>query len=648
MKQELYGEQYTYIVDTTHGINQDGFIAIGTESIVYKGMKIKQGSELRFSCVLKFKPRFAFENGERIDRLKRFKEQEWKIFEKLRECRSIVKIDDVIEDLGDFVLPCEYGKRSITIRNQTFFCVVEEFIDGWNLKEYCEEEYWQLRRIKETHNGVSRKISFPEYTEEEKKRVLDRYHYDNILKYQNQITQFMMNLCEILQFVSEQELVLHLDIKPDNIMVTRYGKELVLIDFGRSRSIASLDGAAHSTLSAVDYRLLESSENEDEERRKEREEQRKQTQFQYGTQGYAAPECYCDAVEGSVFPFRGSFEKGIMSIESDIFSFGATFWECLNVFELATQTTEFSADPAAFYLHYFMDDGVYFGRDLSGTSVYYHEKLDAILRKCMRRRNGDYRDSKNTDYYHTYGEIKKELDITINSTPTIIREENTRVRRAFKLGGGLLGAFIVFLGIFIAYQKNAYRVAQEKWRMLDTEYYNDTQFYRMESVARELMDSATAARKSDVYDSIAKFTYQNTGSTDISEYETALLVEFLKTGDVNVTADRVDEIMKNADSLKLKEISIEVVKLGEVPNSTGSRLAQAIYDVDVATAEKDSVQRRIAAYDTLMELKDEREFHNAIIKLRNALDKDLYCGQIAESKGCDKSEIRASLQDIKN
>ena len=643
MKQELYGEQYTYIVDTTHGINQDGFIAIGTESIVYKGLKIKPGSDLRFSCVLKFKPRFAIENGERIDRLKRFKEQEWKIFEKLRECRSIVKVEDVIEDLGDFALPCEYGKRPITIRNDTFFCVVEEFIDGWNLKEYCEEEFWQLRRIKETHNGVSRKISFPEYTEEEKQRVLERYHYDNILKYQNQITQFMMNLCEILQFVSEQELVLHLDLKPDNIMVTRYGKELVLIDFGRSRSIASLGSTAHTELSPVDYRLLESPEDEDEEQKRKREERRKQIQLQHGTQGYAAPECYCDAAEGSSFPFRGSFEKGVMSIESDIFSFGATFWECLNVFELATKTTEFSPDPAAFYLHYFMDDGVYFGRDLSGTSVHYHEKLDAILRKCTRRRSGDYRDPKNRNFYHSYGEIKKDLDNAINSTPTIIREENTRVRRAFKLGGALLGIFVIFLAIWGFYRGSATRVAEEKWEALCANY-NDTQFYRMDSVAREMMDAASVGGKSAVYDKIAAFSYRDSG--DISEYEAALLVDLLQNNGVGKQAERIDEIMKNANPRKLKEISIEVVKLGEVPDSDGAKLAQAINDVEVGNTAKDGMEKRIAAYNTLMDMKDNQEFHNAVVKLRNALNNDAYIREIANATGLDWSEIQSSLQDI--
>ncbi len=39
MSSEIIGTKFKYTVDTSHGINQDGFIAIGTESIVYKGLK---------------------------------------------------------------------------------------------------------------------------------------------------------------------------------------------------------------------------------------------------------------------------------------------------------------------------------------------------------------------------------------------------------------------------------------------------------------------------------------------------------------------------------------------------------------------------------------------------------------------------------
>jgi hypothetical protein len=78
MSNELLGNQYKYAVDTSYGINQDGFIAIGTESIVYKGLKTKRDGGFIFSCVLKFKPKSVKVGGEVTDRLSIFKNEEQK------------------------------------------------------------------------------------------------------------------------------------------------------------------------------------------------------------------------------------------------------------------------------------------------------------------------------------------------------------------------------------------------------------------------------------------------------------------------------------------------------------------------------------------------------------------------------------------
>ena len=143
---EIRGNSYKYIVDKSYGINRDGFIAIGTESIVYKGLKTKSDGGLHFSCVLKFKPKTQIIHGKEVNRLEKFKNEEWKIFEELRECRSVVRIDDVVDDLGDFSLPCEHISSGV-IDASSYFCVIEEFIDGWNLDEFCREEFWKLRKV---------------------------------------------------------------------------------------------------------------------------------------------------------------------------------------------------------------------------------------------------------------------------------------------------------------------------------------------------------------------------------------------------------------------------------------------------------------------------------------------------------------------
>ena len=170
MSKEIIGNSYTYIVDESYGINRDGFIAIGTESIVYKGLKTKRGGKLQFSCVLKFKPKRQIIDGVEVDNLTAFKEKEWVIFQELRECRSVVRIDDVIDDLGSFSMLCPHIGSGV-IDSSAYFCVVEEFIDGWNLDEFCREEFWKLRKVGNLPNGLKEKIEYEQFSDSEKKAV---------------------------------------------------------------------------------------------------------------------------------------------------------------------------------------------------------------------------------------------------------------------------------------------------------------------------------------------------------------------------------------------------------------------------------------------------------------------------------------------
>lgn len=618
MKNEITGNFYKYIIDESYGINKDGFIAIGTESIVYKGLKTKLEGGLQFACALKFKPKAVMVDGKVIDRQSIFINEEWKIFEELRECRSIVRIDDVINSLGEFSLPCNYIEGGV-INSDTYFCVVEEFIDGWNLDEFCREEYWKLRRVEPIANGLKKVVEYHEFNADEKKSVLTSYSYDNILKYQDQILLFMINLCEIMEFVTEQKNILHLDIKPENIMVTRYGKELVLIDFGRSKTVTKANRFVESELSPVDYR-----ENETVER-----------QYQYGALGYAAPECYNEAANGSVFPFATIRGRGRMSIESDIFSLGATFWECLNMFELVTKNRQFSKDTHDFYRDNFLNDDAYCNRHLSLTSRAYHRKLETIIRKCTRSRNKNYVESDR--YYHSYKELRRDVENAKDSAPTIIKEENVKARNAFHFCGAMLSFFLVFLVIYGIYHLAAFNIAQGKWENLAVGY-NDTQFYRMEEIANDLIATAPAGQINATYEKIAAFTYQG---NDISEYEAAMLVELLqRVGNKSQLPGRVDEIMRYANTRKFKEIVTEIIRLGDVENSVGYELAQAIFHVEVG---KTGI---VEAFHVLKAYQDNKEFRNAVIKLKNVLDNDEYIKLIGDSEEVTRQEIQAFFQNI--
>lgn len=130
----IIGSEFNYKIDTSHGLSSDGYIATGTESIVYKGVKTSRDGKTMLSCVLKFKyksVRVGAEEGNYkvVDLYEKFRSHDLKIFDELQDCRSVVRIFDVIEDLGDFSVTDTHvpeGKKSISINRDQFFCVVEE------------------------------------------------------------------------------------------------------------------------------------------------------------------------------------------------------------------------------------------------------------------------------------------------------------------------------------------------------------------------------------------------------------------------------------------------------------------------------------------------------------------------------------------
>ena len=610
MSREIIGNSYKYIIDEAYGINKDGWIATGTESIVYKGLKTKEGGDLQFSCVLKFKPKLQMVDGQVVDRLAAFKQEELNIFKELRECRSVVRIDDVIDDLGDFSLPCDHDFEG-TIDSSRFFCVVEEYIDGWNLDEFCREEFWKLRKLEPMANGLQRPVEYTEFSEADRQAVLSGYHYDNQLKFQNQILLFMINLCEIMEFVTEQKNILHLDIKPENIMVTRHGKELVLIDFGRSRRITRANRFVYNDLGPVDYKLPETHEK----------------LHQYGTQGYAAPECYCEPANNSGFPFPFGGELGKMSIESDIFSFGATFWECLNMFELVTRSSG-SKDFYDLYRDHFLKDAAYFNRDLSLTCSTYHQQLEQIIKKCTRLRRADY--LKSDKYYHSYGALRKDLERVKDSTPTIVKEENVKVKAAFRVGGVLCAFAAVCLILNGIYKTQDFKIAESKWNEL-TSGYNDTQFARLRVAAEDYLSAAPANKREATYNQIVEFTYSNNGS--ISDYEATMLADLLPELDRAQLGKRVDEIMIHADSSSFRSIVTDLVKLDVSGDSVGYELAVAIYNVEVSKTDV------VDAFHVLQKHASHKDFAGAVVKLRNVLDKDTHIEQITEATGMTRQAV---------
>ena len=598
----IVGSEYYYVIDNSHGLSSDGYIATGTESIVYKGMKISRDHKTMLSCVLKFKYKsieVGAEEGKTriIDVYQRFISHDLKIFDELQNCRSVVRIFDVIGDLGDFSVTDKHvpaGEDSISINRERFFCVVEEYIDGWSLEEYCRDEYWKLTETVDVGNNLKKRVPFHQFSTEKQKIMLRSYQhdYDVVIRYQSEMLKFMSNLCEIMKYITDEKKILHLDIKPDNIMITKHGREIVLIDFGRSDYIDSKTNFVQSPLGAADYN---------------QEKQSFARQFQYGTLGYAAPECFAVPIRGSKFPFDNSaFEQGKMSVESDIFSIGATFWECLCIFELYTGNQLFSSEKSndgygVFYREYLLNDEAYCDRDLSISNLHFHEKLENII----------------------------------------------KVRNSFGVSGvmaGMIGTVLLVCGFL---KLTGSYFAQQK---IDTimRNYNPTSIERLEDYSIEQMRSSTESEKHNIYNKVYKFLAEQEDNLDYSE--AALLIDLLKyINEDSFINDSVDTLLLTVDQKGFSScVEYMVTGLYEC-DSTGYELAVQIYNA----------QKRVnlsECYHVLTENVDNVEFSKLVQRLAQDLDHDELITKIAEEqlpqdiKQADKNsrEYINKIAELKN
>ncbi|MEE1304825.1 MAG: protein kinase [Agathobacter sp.] len=631
---EIRGSEFTYKIDTSYGLSQDGYIATGTESIVYKGLKISKDKKFVLSCVLKFK----YKRINDTDIVKRFKESELKIFDALQNCRSVVRIYDVIEDLGDFTVVDKHipqGRKPLLIDREKFFCVVEEFVDGWSLEEYCRDEFWKLTETRDLQYGIKERVGFHNFAESVKKQILNSYKHDynSILKYQNEMYKFMINFCEIMEYITESKNVLHLDIKPDNIMVTRYGKELILIDFGRAAYL-NQDGYVESNLLEADYNT----------------EERIDRMFQYGTLGYAAPENYVKPIMGSQFPLASNeITFGKMTIESDIFSFGATFWECLNMFELYTGNKEFAKAKGEggsydFYKNYVLNDLAYCDRDLSLTSRHYHYQLEKIIEKCTRRRRAGYDDKNNKMYYHSYKELREDIEKARDSSPAIVKTDNVKIRNTFGIMGVALGIVVVLFLIRGILGLSVNVLAQKKWDQIQ-ENYNSTKVEKLGGITKELIESSAVIQRAGVYEEVYEFLLEDDGYIDSAE--ASILVNLLDSiSNKDDLSKYIDELLLHSDERRYGEIAKEIVRLDPGQDCVGYNIAEAIYNIELYSHLGENRINIVNGFKVLEKYKDKEKFAPILVRLKNTLDHDTTISVLQDELDISRVEIKELFQEI--
>lgn len=218
-----------------------------------------------------------------------------------------------------------------------------------------------------------------------------------------------------------------------------------------------------------------------------------------------------------------------------------------------------------------------------------------------------------------------------------MRAENIKVRNAFTMFGVMLAVCVTFLLISVIYRAVGFSIAEDKWDSL-TANYNVTQFYKLETIANDLMKTAPSGKMDDTYSMIAAFTYSD---GDIDEQEAIMLLELLgRMSDSEHMSGYIDEIMQNANTKNFKEISTGILKLDAEYECTGYELAKAIYNAEVGKTEI------IEAYETLKKYKDDNVFKNAVIKLKNVLDNDESIRMISEHEDTVRGEIQEFFKKI--
>jgi serine/threonine protein kinase len=631
----IRGTEFNYRIDKEFGIN-GGFIAEGTESIVYKG--VKYGNDLRYSCALKFKP---------ISRLTDFMEREYRILESMQTCRSVVRVLDVIEDIGDFKMPYSDGE----INRKNFFCVVEEYIDGESLQDYCIKQWF-------TYNKVTRKWE----------RNSTPYSYREIVKYQNQLLQFMINLCEIMKFVSNinrnngkvdtnKPVVLHCDLKPENIMVTEHGKELVLIDFGRSQQFMNARAYQHySNRIAKTYEADYSN--------KQFQDVGKENLYAYGTVGYAAPECYA-APRGGLFPFitqRPALTCGCVSVESDIFGFGATFSECFSIYELCQKiysTSENHGDLRLFNRRILkateeqVRNGtteLYCDRDFRGIDSAYHEAIEDILRKCTKTRYVGFQNPGMTpkEYYHNFYQLQEDIERARDVIPSLDRKSDPLVRQMLGVSGfcAVFAACFFFLWFLLFILANP--LARDRWDTLK-QSYTDNQTAMLMTVADDMLDVPGKKTRQENFEDVLEFTYSGEpNDTVVDRTEAEILTTLLKERmqDSSTWGEYLDTIIIHAKSDHLDDIAelVYYVNLPDDAESVGYELSKALTQIN--NADDRDADALLSVYETLMEYADREEYATILSKLSIKLMSGRKIDTLAEALEKTREEIQDELTPI--
>ena len=533
------------------------FIAVGGESIVFKGIKKSVGR----TYALKFRE---------IDRWGDFFSYELQTLSRLEQC-STSKLAGVIPEIRQDILHELYqmipdNKRKFCEKLNSpyaqYFCIVEDYIAGCDLKEYCDGD--ELKGL-QAHTPS-----------------LDA-SYEQVVAFQRKLLSWTMQFCEIMSHVTGDHRYLHLDIKPENIMISNETESITVIDFGKSMecsgrlSNVSLNNEFGDNIGV------------------------------YGTNGFAAPEC-CDSVD-----LRHSLNiptTGVVDIRSDIFSFGAALWDCIN------------PQPN---IHIKPTEAGYFKRDLFNTPQGYIPELEEMIVKCTEK------DPANR--YQTYEELK---EAAIYAEKKLLeRDKPSKRLLVFSILAGFFTLLlIVSLVINSRRSKLTFEIAKNNFSIMAAEY-TEHNLSEYKDTAIKLVEARPSEKQS--YLDILAVSYKDDDSISKTELEDVLLKCLDNTNDQELKVTYVNTIMQHITDVNVKTVaeSIAIRKSLEDVDCDGMKIAKAITNYS---------SNPVASYNILVQYSNSTEYKNAIIYLNKVLFNDSNIKKkIASAKGIEVEELKSPL-----
>ena len=512
-KSDMNGIIYDEIEEYT--INK--FIAVGGESIVFKGEKKSVGR----TYALKFRD---------MERWGDFFSYELKTLSRLEQC-STSKLAGVIPVIPVQLLqelyrivPDNKKKQcaNLTSPYAHYFCIIEDYIAGCDLNEYC--------------NG------------DESKGIIGHTpllnaSYEQVVEFQRKLLQWTMQFCEIMSHVTEEHHFLHLDIKPENIMVSNETESITVIDFGKSMemdpasSVVSLNKEFGNNIGV------------------------------YGTNGFAAPEC-CDSVA-----MRNALNlpsTGIVDQRSDIFSFGATLWDCIN------------PQPN---IHIKPTEQGYFKRDVFNTPKGYIPELEALIVKCNQKNPNDR--------YQSFEELKS---AAVYAEKKLL--ERDKPRKTLLILSILTGffCFLLILSLAINARRShlTFEIAKNNFQLM-AEDYTEHNIADYKDTAIALIEANPEEKQS--YLDVLQVAYQDDDSVSKTELEEVLLKCLDYTSDEEIMVTYVNTIMQHLNDINAKTISesLSIRKSLDVVHCDGMQIANAIANYS---------SNPVGSYDTLEKYKN--------------------------------------------